>query len=37
VKRILTEKYGWFDNFKQEEWARDAEEVWNDVIRRSIP
>jgi hypothetical protein len=31
VKKILIEEYGWPDNFMQEAWARDAEEIWNRI------
>jgi hypothetical protein len=32
VKKILTEQYGWPGDFRQEDWVRDADEVWNKVI-----
>jgi hypothetical protein len=31
VKKILIEEYGWPDNFRQEDWVRDAEEIWNGI------
>jgi hypothetical protein len=37
VREILVEKYGWPDDFRQEDWARDAEGVWNKAISESIP
>jgi hypothetical protein len=36
VKSILIDKYGWPENFKQEDWARDAEDVWDGIIRKSL-
>lgn len=36
VKKILIEQYGWgSENFRQEDWAADAEEVWEKIIRES--
>ncbi|CZR66790.1 uncharacterized protein PAC_16691 [Phialocephala subalpina] len=35
VKKILIEAYGWPDDFRQEDWARDMEEVWDTAIRRA--
>jgi hypothetical protein len=28
VKKILIEEYGSPDSFRQDDWARDAEEIW---------
>lgn len=36
VKKILIEKYGWQENFRLDNWARDAEEIWQDAIKRSL-
>ncbi|KAH9216813.1 hypothetical protein DL95DRAFT_522518 [Leptodontidium sp. 2 PMI_412] len=33
AKKILTERYGWPDDFRQEDWARDAEEIWGQIQR----
>ncbi|KAF8863515.1 hypothetical protein BDZ45DRAFT_722290 [Acephala macrosclerotiorum] len=34
VKRILTEEYGWPDNFRREAWAENYERVWYEVDNR---
>lgn len=35
VKKVLIETYGWPDNFREDDWRRDMEEVWDTAIRRA--
>ncbi|KAF8859498.1 hypothetical protein BDZ45DRAFT_725250 [Acephala macrosclerotiorum] len=35
VKKVLIETYGWPDEFRQQDWALDMEEVWDAAIRRA--
>lgn len=36
ARKTLIETYGWQDNFRQEDWARDVEEVWDGIIRHAV-
>ncbi|ROV86863.1 hypothetical protein VMCG_10809 [Cytospora schulzeri] len=34
--RVLIETYGWPDSFRQGDWERDVEEVWDGIIRQAL-
>lgn len=36
ARHILIETYGWPDSFRQGDWEREAEEVWDAIIRRVL-
>ncbi|RFU23863.1 hypothetical protein B7463_g12477, partial [Scytalidium lignicola] len=36
VKTLLTDIYGWPDDFRQDAWFHDVEEVWDYVIRKAL-
>lgn len=36
VRRVLIEEYGCPNSFRQGEWKRDVEEVWDGIIRQAL-
>lgn len=30
---ILEKQFGWPDNFRQDDWVRDGEDIWDEVFR----
>lgn len=36
ARQVLIETYGWPHSFRQGDWERDVEEVWDDIIRQAL-